>query len=149
MASNVNLPAIEDSITSTGLDLNGGDDIRVGLLMSNTTADTEDNVADVDAYTTDDVMDGANYALKTLASEAVAIDAGNNRVEFDFENLTWTALGNGTRAVQGILIVKFVSTFGASLPIAFIEFSSNQNPGGSDFTVTVGAEGAIHFEQGA
>lgn len=149
MASNINLPAIEDSITSTGLDLNGGDDIRVALLMTNTTADTEDNVATVSAYTDDDECDGANYAAKTLASEAVVIDSGNNRVEFDFENLTWTALGNGTRALQGILIHKFVTSFALSLPIAFVEFSSNQNPGGSDFTVTLGADGVLHFQQGA
>lgn len=141
--------AMLDSVTGD-LDLEEGqNDIRVALLMSNTTADTEEETATVSAFTTLDECDGANYARKTLASQAVAIDTTNNRVEFDFEDLTWTALGNGTRAIQGILILKHVTNDTDSVPIAFIQFASNQNPGGSDFTVTVDAEGAIQIAQGA
>ena len=138
-----------DSVTG---DLNlteGQDDIRVALVMTNTTADTEEETTFVDQFSTLDEMDGANYARKTLASQAVTIDATNDRIEFDFEDLTWTSLGNGTRAIQGILIFRFVTNDAASVPIAFVEFSATQNPGGSNFTVTIDAEGAIQIAQGA
>ena len=149
MASLVFNAAMLDSVTGD-LDLEEGqNDIRVALLMTNTTADTEEETATVSAFTTLDEMDGANYARKTLSSQAVAIDTVNNRIEFDFEDLTWTALGNGTRAIQGILILKHLTTDADSVPIAFIQFATTQNPGGSDFTVTIDAEGAIQIAQGA
>lgn len=149
MASLVFNNAMLDSVTGD-LDLEEGqNDIRVALVMTNTTADTEEETATVSAFSTLDECDGANYSRKTLASQAVAIDATNDRVEFDFEDLTWTALGNGTRNLQGILILKHVTNDTDSVPIAFIEFAANQSPGGSDFTVAPDAEGAIQISQAA
>ena len=147
MASNVNLPAILDSLNGTGLDLSGGHDIRVIIVQNTTTCDTEDNIATVDAYTTlgEDVAAGR----KTLASEAIAIDAGNNRVEFDFEDLVFTALANAAAPHHGILIYRFITDDTDGVPICFIQFSADQSPGGSDFTVAIDAQGAIHFKQGA
>ncbi len=125
-----------------------GDDIRVALVMSNTTCDTEEETALMNAFTTLDEMDGANYGRKTLASQAVAIDTTNDRVEFDFEDLTFTALGNGTRDVQGMLVLKHVTNDTDSIPLFFVQFSVNQAPGGSNFTVTIDAEGALQIAQG-
>lgn len=125
----------------------GQNDIRVALLMTNTTADTEEEVTTVSGFTTLDEMDGVNYVRKTLASQAVAIDTANDRVEFDHEDLTWTALGNGTRAIQGMLYIRQVTNDTDSVPYTFTQFSSNQNPGGSDFTVTIDAEGALQLAQ--
>lgn len=127
----------------------GQDDVRVALLASSTTADTEEETALMNAFTTLDEFDGANYVRKTLSSQAVAIDTANDRVEFDFEDLTWTALGSGTREAQGILILSHETDDTDSIPLAFIEFASTQDPGGSDFTVTPDAEGAIQLAQGA
>lgn len=141
--------AMLDSVTGSLNFTEGQDDIRVALLMTNTTADTEEETATVSGFSTLDEMDGANYTRKTLSSQAVAIDAVNDRVEFDFEDLTWTALGNGTRAVQGMLIYKHVTTDADSVPIAFVEFAVSQNPGGSNFTVNVNAEGALQIAQAA
>lgn len=126
----------------------GQDDLRVALLMSNTTADTEEEVTLMNGFSTLDEMDGANYDRKTLASQAVNLDGTNDRVEFDCEDLTWSSLGNGTRAVQGMLLLKHVTNDTDSIPLAFIEFSSTQNPGGSDFTVQINAEGLLQFAQG-
>ena len=131
-----------------------GDDIRVALVMTNTTADTEEESTTIDSFTTFDEMDGSAYARKTLASQAVAIDTVNDRVEFDHEDLTWTTLGNGTRAIQGMVyfshgeIAGTGTDFGA-VPYQFTEFSVTQNPGGSNFTVTIDAEGAFQLAQGA
>ena len=126
----------------------GGDDIRVALLMTNTTADTEnDAIVTVANFTTLDEMDGSGYTSPGIAltNEAVNKDDTNDRAEFDADDVTWSSLGNGTRAVQGVLLYKFVTNLNSSLPIAFIEFSSNQNPGGSDFTVQWDAEGILQL----
>ena len=126
--------------------------IWAALLMSNTTADT-DNDGDefVGDLTTKDECDGANYVRKKLAGKAVNLDDGNDRAEFDADDITWTALGNGTRAIQGVLIYVDADDDGdaaddaANRLIAFIEFGATQNPGGSDFTVQWNAEGILQL----
>lgn len=128
------------------IDLNA-DDIRIQLVMTNTTCDTEnDAVVNIADFTTLDEMDGTNYVVKALANEAVNKDDTNDRAEFDADDVTYTALGNGTRAVQGALVYKHVDGTDANdLVIAFIEFSSTQNPGGSDFTISWDAEGILQL----
>lgn len=128
----------------------GQDDIQVALVMTNTTVDTEEEITALSGFATLDEMDGANYVRKTLASQAVAIDTANDRVEFDHEDLTWSSLGNGTRNIQGMLY--YCQDSGTSdanaVPYQFTEFSSSQSPGGSNFTVTIDAEGAFQLAQG-
>lgn len=143
------------AIAAGEIDLNA-DDIRVMLLMTNTTADTEnDGIVNIDDFTAVDEMDGANYgAPKELANEAVNKDDANDRAEFDADDLTaggtgWTALGNGTRAVQGALIYKHVDGSDANdLVICFSEFGSTVNPGGSDFGIQWNAEGIAQLTAG-
>lgn len=126
-----------------GLDLNT-DDIRVALVMTNTTCDTEqDGMATIDDFTTLDEADGTNYVRKQLASEAVNLDDANDRAEFDAADVTWTALGSGTRELAGAVIYKHVTDDTDSIPIAWIEFSSSQDPAGVDFVITWNAEGII------
>lgn len=129
------------------IDLNAHD-IRVALVMTNTTADTEnDSITNMDDFTTLDECDGANYVRKALATEAVNRDDGNDRAEFDADDVTWSALGNGTRALQGFLILKHVTNDADSIPIAYVDFSANQNPGGSDFSIAWNAEGIMQLAQ--
>lgn len=127
----------------------GQDDIRVALLMTNTTADTEEEIALMNGFATLDECDGANYVRKTLSSQAVAIDTTNDRVEFDCEDLTWTALGNGTRDIQGALFLKHVTDDTDSIPLFFLDFATDQSPGGSNFALTPDAEGVLQIAQGA
>jgi len=128
------------------IDLNA-DDIRVRLVMSNTTVDTEnDGVVNIDDFSTVDVCDGANYVDKALANEAVNKDDANDRAEFDADNVTWTALGAGTRSTQGALIYKYVDGTDANdIPIAFVEFSSTKTHDGSDFTIQWNTEGILQL----
>lgn len=121
------------------------DDIRVILVMTNTTADTDDDVDTIDAIGTLDEMDGANYSRQTLDSETVNEDAANDRAEFDDDNVTWSSLGNGTRDVKGAIVYKHVTNDTDSVPIAFIDFSPNQSPGGSDFTINWDSEGIFYL----
>jgi len=128
------------------IDLNA-DDIRIRLLMSNTTADTEnDAIVNIVDLTTVDVCDGANYVDKALANEAVNKDDGNDRAEFDADDVTWTALGVGTRTTVGVLIYKYVDGTDANdLVIAYVEFASAVTHDGTDFTIQWNAEGILQL----
>ncbi len=122
------------------------DDIRVALVMSNTTADTEDDVNLMNGFSTLDEMDGANYVRKALASEAINEDAGNDRAEFDADNVTWTALGAGTREVTGMIVYKHVTDDTDSVPPAYIDSGGFPfTAGGGDVTINWNVEGIIQL----
>ena len=129
--------------------LNGGidldtDDIRMVLLSTNTTADTEnDTINTVNDFTTLDEFDGAGYSRHTFTTEAVNLDDANDRAEFDAEDAALGAVSAGTRSVQGCLIIKFVTNDTDNIPIAWLEFAANKTPDGSSFTVQWDAEGLI------
>ncbi len=119
------------------------DDIRVALCKEDTTADTEEETALMNAFSTLGEYDGANYVRKALATEAVNIDAAQDRAEFDADDVTWTALGAGATAVEGALVYKHVTNDTDSIPLFFITtggidgFQGN----GSDFTIQWNLEG--------
>ncbi len=120
------------------------DDIRVLLVMSNTTADTEDDVNTISGFTTLDEYDGANYARQALANEAVNEDAANDRAEFDADDATCSALGAGTRQCQAAIVYKHVTGDADSVPILFVDqggfpFSGN----GGDVQLQWNAEGIL------
>ena len=144
MASLLNLPGMQDLLDGTSNWLTS--DYRARLLMTNTTADTENNKATLSAYTTIDTFDGAgatnNFALTT---EAVNVDSGNNRVELDAADCAFGALGNGTRDIQGVLIFDFNTNDADSVPAFFIQFASNVSPGGATLTIQWNAEGIVQF----
>ena len=124
----------------------GGTDIRALLVMTNTTADTETNVNTISGFTTLDEMNGANYARIALSSEVVNEDVANNRAEFDAADITWSALGAGTRQVQALIIYKHVGADSSNVPIAFIDtggfpFTAN----GGNVTIQWNAEGIVQF----
>jgi len=127
------------------IDLNA-DDIRVALVMSNTTCDTENaGITVLSDFTTLDECDGANYVRKALDSEAVNKDDANNRAEFDATDVTWTALGASTRTVPGALVFKFVSDDDDSIPIAYVELPTALTPDGSNFLLQWNAEGILNL----
>lgn len=125
------------------IDLNSND-MRMILVMTNTTADTNTDADFVGDLTLDE-MDGANYVRKALATEAVNTDLTNDRAEFDAEDVTWTALGNGTRQVQGYLIIKHVTNDADSIPVLYRDFAATINPGGNDLQVAWNAEGILQL----
>lgn len=99
----------------------GSDDIRVMLLMTNTTADADDDANTISAIGTLDEYNGANYARKALANEAVVENAGSNRAEFQADDVVWSALGTGTRQCQAALVYKHVTNDADSVPICYID----------------------------
>lgn len=144
MASKLNLPGMQDLLDGSKT-WAVASDIRSRLLMTNTTAGTENNKATNSAYTTIDSFDGSGASNVALTSEAVNIDSVNNRIEADAGDLVFGALGNGTRQIQGVLLYFHVTNDTDSIPLCFIEFSSTINPGGASVTVVWSAEGIAQF----
>ena len=121
-----------------------GSDLRVAMVMSNTTADTEQDAALMNAFSTLDECDGANYVRKALAAQVVNQDDPNNRAELDAVDITWTALGAGTRQNVGMILYKHVTNDADSIPIAYMDSGGFPFDGnGGDETVHWNAEGIL------
>lgn len=120
------------------------DDIRAAILSTNTTADTENSgINFVGDFTTLDEYNGSGYVRKAL-TETANVDDANTRGEFDFSDITWSSLGAGTRDGQGLLIYLHATNDADSIPLFFIDFTSNFTGNGGDVTFQVNAEGALH-----
>ena len=144
MASNVKNIA-KSRLMSALMDLDeAGDDMRIGLAMTNTTIDTDVDTDNLGSYTIDD-MDGTNYARASLANQAVATDDANDRAEFDADDQVYTSLGNGTRQVQGAFIYEFITNDAGSFVLCWVEFAATINPGGSTLTIQWNAEGIFQI----
>ena len=126
-----------------------GADIRVALLMTNTTADTDKDAMNfVDDIGTLDECDATGYARIALASEASNVDDTNDRAEFDATDVSFTGLsGDATRAIQGALIIKHVTDDTDSIPIAFIDFASDIPATATQIDVPWNAEGILQAAQ--
>lgn len=123
---------------SGALDLQTAD-LRVRLVMTDTTADTDSNAATLSAITTLDTMDGANYADQGLVGVAFTPDPANNRSELDADDIVFTNLGPGTRQVAGWILYAFGTNDADSQPIAFYD------GGGFPFAAT-GSDVTLQFD---
>lgn len=123
-----------------------GDDLRVLLVMTNTTADTEQDMANIADITTLDEMDGANYVRKALANQTVTEVDASDLAKLTCDNITWSTLGVGTRQVAGMVLYKHVTNDADAVLIAYIDsggfpFTAN----GGDVTVTINADGLLQL----
>ena len=124
----------------------GSDDIRVLLVMTNSTADVNEDVATIGAIGTLDEFNGSGYSSPGLAlsGKAIVQDDANNRAYLSGTNMTFAGLGVGTRPIKAAILYKFVTNLGASLPIAYIDsggFPINAN--GGDITLQWNAAGIV------
>lgn len=122
------------------------DDLRIVPCMTNTTVDTERDAKDsVSDFTTLDEFDGAGYSTGGLAldSQAVNIDDANDRAEFDSADEVVATLAAGARAIDGILLISWITNLNSSLPLFWLEFAADQTPGGGQFTFVFNAEGIV------
>ncbi len=123
-----------------------GSDLRMLLVMTNTTADTEQDTALISAFTTLDEYDGTGYSRAALASEAVTRDDPNNRAEFGATSPVsfGTTVAAGTRSAQAAILYKHVGADSANIPIAFIDSGGFPlNGGGGPFELAINAEGLL------
>lgn len=121
-----------------------GQDYRVMLVSSNTTADTDQDAKFIADLGTLDEYDGSGYVRKALASEAVSQDDANNRGEFTADPVTWTALGVGTRQAVGMILYRHVTNDADSVLIAYYDSGGFPFDGnGGDITITPNAQGLL------
>lgn len=113
--------------------------IEVALLMTSTTADTEnDAIAALADFTTLDEHDGSGYVRKTLSSKLTTKDDANDRAWADAADLTWTSLGAGTRDVDGVLLLW--DDAGTDRPLSYHKYATPRTADGSNFTVEFRAD---------
>lgn len=125
-----------------------GDDIRIALLMTNTTADTEvDSITSISSFTTLDECDATGYARVALSGEAVTADNTDDEGVFDATDASFTGLsGDATRDIQGALIYKYVDgTAGNDKPLFFIDFTADIPSTATQIDVPFAAEGILNL----
>lgn len=134
-------------LLSGNIDLSGAgvQDIRALLVMTNTTADTDQDVANIADITTLDEYDGAGYGRATFAGEVVNEDAANNRAEFDVTDFNFGAtVAAGTRSAAGFVVYKHVTNDTDAVLIGYVDSGGFPvNGGGGAFAVTVNVEGLL------
>lgn len=127
----------------------GSNDIRGLLVMTNTTTDTEDDKATLDAFTTLDEFDGLNYVRIAFTGEVINVDSVNNRVELDASDTvfgtTLLPLGAGTRDIQGLVIFRHITNNSDSIPLFYIDLTPSFAPSSSVLTIEWNAEGIVQF----
>jgi hypothetical protein len=127
------------------IDLNT-DDIRIALLMTNTTADTEVDADTISAITTLDECDATGAARVALTGEAVNLDDPNDRAEFDANDASFTSLGgNATRDYQGVLVYKHITNDTDAIPICFVDFSADVPKAATQVDIPWNAEGILQL----
>jgi len=82
--------------------------------------------------------EASGASRKTLSNASIALDSGNDRVEFDADDISYTALNAGT--IASAIIYKEVTDDTDSLLIADIDFSDLVT-NGSDVDLQVNSEG--------
>lgn len=121
-----------------------GADLRVALVMTNTTADTEKDVSFMGDFATLDEYDGSAYVRKVIPLQTVTQNDASDRADIDGSDIVFTGIGAGTRSAQAMIIFKFGTNDADSVPVAFIDtggFPFNGN--GGDVTVQWNAAGII------
>lgn len=144
MASLVNLPGVQGLLKADNWETSS---YRARLLMTNTTANTQNNAAFLSSYTTLDKFNGSGATDNlALTNKLVVLDSANNTNYLDADDIAFGALGNGTRAIAGVLIFKFVTNDADSVPLVFVQFSSSVNPAGGQLTIQWDANGILQFQ---
>lgn len=114
----------------------------VMLLTANETVGTfvdYDDVAAllVPAGNTESVA--TNYARKTGLTGTITVDDTNDRVDVDFPDQTWTALGPGTAITKLVTAYENAAADATRIPMTHHDFTPT--PDGSDLTVQFNASG--------
>ena len=120
-------------------------DVRAALVMSNTTADTDQDAATISAITGLDEYDGASYARVALTTEAWAAVTATDRFKFSADPIVFATLGVGTRQCVGLLLYLHVTNDADSKPLMYIDgvgFPFDGN--GANVTFTPHADGVMY-----
>lgn len=99
--------------------------------------------------------DAAGYGRVTITNPLVTVDDTNDRGELTFDNVVFTALGDGSgtdgtgaeNTIEAALLYQQIggddTTPGDDVPVALYDIPDTQTDG-NDFELAVGSEGALH-----
>lgn len=87
----------------------------------------------------------AGSGRKTPASRVVNQDDANDRAEFDFDDILWTALGGAANdtITHAVLVEEITNDAGSPVLVYYDIADTTTN--GSNFTLNVDAEGALQL----
>jgi hypothetical protein len=124
------------------------DTIKVMLVNASYTPNADhDFVDDVSA----NELSGTGYTAgfggagrKTIAGKSFSTDNTNDRAEFTFNAVTWSAINAGTAAYA--ILMKEITNDAASRLIAYLDLNPDVVTNGGDFTLTPdGTAGALQI----
>lgn len=121
-------------------------DVRAALVMSNTTADTDEDATFLADIGTLDEYDGSGYARQALTAEAFAVDTATDRFKFSADPFVFAGLGVGTRQCVGLLLYLHVTNSSDSKPLFYIDGAGFPFDGnGEDVSFTPSADGISYL----
>lgn len=119
------------------------DTVKIAFVTSSYTPnqDTDEHYSDVSA---NEIAGSGGYSTggATLANKAKSYDSATNEERLTADNLTVSALTPSAAFRYGVIYDVTAS----SVVIAWIDFGADQNPGGSDFTITWAATGVGYLQ---
>lgn len=122
------------------------DTLKIILVGSTTTADTEEDTQYIGDFSTlGELANSGNYSRKTLGSVTFAADNSNNRAELHCSNVAWTALTGTPAQPVGAILCKHVTNDADSVAIAWIDGSAWPITNGGDYTIVIDAEGLLQL----
>jgi hypothetical protein len=156
MAANVVYHKAMKKMYEGGAGFNMLGDIRLILVMTNTTCDTQNDAIEfLDEFTALDEYDGTGYArlaLSTATPTFVADTTRNsNKLQCASHPAFPTLSGDGTRNVQGVLYYwNVLADDTQSVPFLYAPYTTPRVPDGGTFTVELPTDKVvIEFFQAA
>lgn len=144
-----------DEIVKQTLDLVGSSTLVVIPMSDSYTPDpsAQDFITDVaaDELTATGYDGGFGGAdRQTPSGRTLNRDNANNRIEFDFNDLTFSGIGGNVNqtndVVTGYIIAEERTDDTDSPIIGFLDLADNRPTNGSDITLSPDAEGALQFD---
>ncbi len=128
-------------------------DLRLDLVMSNTTCDTEEETLTLAGFTDMDLFDGIGYVPIDGAGVIWTYDSATDEYRLDIDDDQWNippaTVAPGTRDAVGILVKLFIDGTDANdIPIGFTTsggFPTNANNG--DILLSVHPDGLFFIRQ--
>jgi hypothetical protein len=145
----------KNEIAKNDLDAVSSSGIVVILMSDSYTPDftAQDFISDVNADEVD--CDGYTQGYgsadrQTPSNRMYRRDDPNSRIEFDFDDVTWSGLGGGVSAnndtVGGVLLAEERTDDSDSVLIAYDDLQDNRATNGSDITYSPDSEGMYQFD---
>lgn len=136
-----------DYIHANGL---SGKDVRALLVMSDSTADGDEDAENIADIGTLDEMDGSGYARVTLTGEAVSAITASDRSKFTSDAISFPTLGAGTRQVKALILYVHVTNDADARLIAYLDSGGFPfTADGSTRTFTPHADGLWYLRNNA